>query len=176
MGQMSEHRVSISAGEGGGGLRGAVSSLTPHDLQIETQTGVCAYCFLVLSSRNEYIPDGPVNDAEWAAHQVPLTLSSILLTFCNIHRPQSPSSTIILINLSPGVYIPFFLTLSLNLPDPLSESHGDLCLYNLCLYPIIPDPLSLSFCLLSLTWWCGMMWREKYPTVIGRWEHYASTA
>ena len=93
MGQMSEHRVSISAGEGGGGLRGAVSSLTPHDLQIETQTGVCAYCFLVLSSRNEYIPDGPVNDAEWAAHQVPLTLSSILLTFCNIHRPQSPSST-----------------------------------------------------------------------------------
>lgn len=93
MGQMSEHMASISAGEGGGGLRGAVSSLTPHDLQIETQTGVCAYCFLVLSSRNEYIPDGPVNDAEWAAHQVPLTLSSILLTFCNIHRPRSPSST-----------------------------------------------------------------------------------
>ena len=86
-------RVSISAGEGGGGLRGAVLSLTPHDLQIETQTGVCAYCFLVLSSRNEYIPDGPVNDAEWAAHQVSLTLSSILLTFCNTHRPQSPSST-----------------------------------------------------------------------------------
>ena len=85
-------RVSISASEGGGGLRGAVLSLTPHDLQIETQTGVCAYCFLVLSSRNEYIPDGPVNDAEWAAHQVPLTLSSILLTFCNIHRPRSPSS------------------------------------------------------------------------------------
>ena len=93
MGQMSKHRVSISASEGGGGLRGAVSSLTPHDLQIETQTGVCAYCFLVLSSRNEYIPDGPVNDAEWAAHQVSLTLSSILLTFCNTHRPQSPSST-----------------------------------------------------------------------------------
>ena len=93
MGQMSEHRVSISASEGGGGLRGAVSSLTAHDLQIETQTGVCAYCFLVLSSRNEYIPDGSVNDAEWAAHQVSLTLSSILLTFCNIHRPQSPSST-----------------------------------------------------------------------------------
>ena len=67
--------------------------LTPHDLQIETQTGVCAYCFLVLSSRNEYIPDSPVNDAEWAAYQVPLTLSSISLTFCNIHRPQSPSST-----------------------------------------------------------------------------------
>ena len=116
---------------------------------------------------------------------------------------QHPSPTvaiiaIILINLSHSVYIPFFIPLSLKIPDPLSEPRGDLCLYNLCLYPIIPDPLSeprgdlclynlclypiipdplsLSFCLLSLTWWCGMMWREKYPTVIGRWEHYASTA
>ena len=90
----------------------------------------------------------------------PSSVSDALIHIAYILQHPSPTVPIvhlILINLSPGVYIPFFLTLSLNLPDPLSEPRGDFRLYNLWLYTIIPDPL---FPLLLLALFDMVVWDD----------------